>query len=150
MRTEGAPSVELEATATAPGSRKPQSTAWPYQAANWRRGSGSTSCSRNGRANSGTPTIIGVAARLRRLAPARSIEGDEPARRPDRLSLTVVASSSNRRDFLRELMGQVSRSAGELVGQALPDRLPAFGDEAPAPDIAPEVRAVAPAAPSRC
>jgi hypothetical protein len=47
-------------------------------------------------------------------------------------------------------MGQVSRGAGELVGQALSDRLPASGDEPLAPDIAPVARAIAAPAPSRC
>jgi hypothetical protein len=47
-------------------------------------------------------------------------------------------------------MGQVSRGAGELVGQALSDRLPLSHDEALAPDIAPVARAIAAPAPSRC
>lgn len=47
-------------------------------------------------------------------------------------------------------MGQVSRGAGEIVGQALSDRLPASRDEPLVPDIAPVARAIAAPAPSRC
>ncbi len=47
IRTEGAPS-EAVATATASGIRIPAALASSYQAANWRSGSASASCSRSG------------------------------------------------------------------------------------------------------
>jgi hypothetical protein len=53
--------------------------------------------------------------------------------------------ATNRRNFLREMMGQVARGAGELVGQALP--LDAIAPDEP-PEPAAEMWPVP--APSRC
>jgi hypothetical protein len=48
IRTDGMPAPDAVASAAASGSRRPAAAASSNQTANWRRGSGSTSCSRSG------------------------------------------------------------------------------------------------------
>jgi hypothetical protein len=60
-----------------------------------------------------------------------------------------VADESNRRDFLRHLVGQVARGAGEMVQQALGDSVPEQPDNW-VPETLPTPRAIPAPIPGRC